>query len=172
MSSKIHFRWWFRFFICYVQVSHHGISHGKKNIKIISLGTKKGPFNINVNKQWTVWVKSDSTQHSPEAEHTIVLHTYRVIHYLQSFATVALCRAMECQTCLVAVNKDQVQQSTDEGNFLPCLLNKTSSISISNFPRAPSLPALTSSKEGTQKSSFLWTFWFLCHVLTDSRNIS
>lgn len=60
--------------------------------------------------------------------------THTVIHrtFSPSFPTVASRRAMKCQFCLVAVNREQVQQWTDE-NSLPCLLNKTQTICISNF---------------------------------------
>lgn len=45
----------------------------QKNLRIILVGTKKGPFNININQQRTVGAQSDPTQHSPEAQHT---HTH------------------------------------------------------------------------------------------------
>lgn len=85
------------------------------------------------------------------------------------------------QSCLVAVNREQVQQSTDEENRLPCLLNKTPSISdlkLSLRSRSPPPTLLnvmlksSTLQRGAQNSlllkSFLENSVSICELLVQS----
>lgn len=84
------------------------------------------------------------TQHRP----VLRQNTYRVV---------TTCRPMGCQTGLVAVNKDQVQQAFKIKHHL--------------YPSQTFSPCTYIINGGEQKSSFLWAFWFLCRLIGISVNM-